>query len=607
MVNNASNTSPSAGRNKRQKTSKSQANPSSQSFKTAPIAVPHNEPDSLILQPGRPSPSLVHPPIPSPLTPHLAQPSESAARIPFSEISVPAVTAARVPSDQVSVPAARAARVPFSHISVPSELRGRGKKRPSEEPSDDGGDDKVFPAAQGALGQASYSEQALLQASLAKRTWQLDRRQRRLEKQEAHMKAHLTGELDAEDDALKEELRELNERLDEVTAELEAKEVELEAKEGELNDKDEELESKDGELAQKETEKKWLRERYLALKGRIHVIHRIWEEDEAPLVSWEENNISYVIQDGEDSVPYSVDRVFGPAAPRESFMAEFQLVLSLAEQGTNVVIFNDGYPGPGKQQTLDDILAALGPGLFAPSRPTNSNRTPGRRNLTISYLEIFGDKIYDLLLRRAHQEVKTHKLRNTATIDISALGTKLTIDSAEWLADCISTGDAKRHLHAPHLGHTVLTITSPLNPKYRTPDAEDPLLGSITIINLAPRQHYPLDDEGKQLEVSEEVDNLNLGWQQLETLFHTKFANNKRVNAGDFKKTTFVKVVGDVLGYTPKKREETEVGRERVVVFVGNVEVDGDLNEEDGEAMLSRRIEFARLVSSYWLRIREEW
>lgn len=143
---------------------------------------------------------------------------------------------------------------------------------------------------------------------------------------------------------------------------------------------------------------------------------------------------------------YFFDRVFTDSASQEDIFNEFENYVTMAYDGGKVVIFAYGQTGSGKTYTLQgtgDSKGILPRALdMLVDMKANSEKVTGRVRISMSVLEIYNEKLIDLLDPKK-ESINIHLKNNTVKL---ANLSKVDIEHAEQLNAVINTASGNRNI-----------------------------------------------------------------------------------------------------------------------------------------------------------------
>ncbi|KAJ7108792.1 P-loop containing nucleoside triphosphate hydrolase protein [Mycena epipterygia] len=154
----------------------------------------------------------------------------------------------------------------------------------------------------------------------------------------------------------------------------------------------------------------------------------------------------------------------------ELFEADVRPLIDVARQGVTVTIFAYGVTSSGKTHTMQGTPADPGviprvvEALFAPSpSPSCSSHEDEQTSVSVSYIEIYKDDVYDLLVARENAP-KLQVRENDAGAVFVAGRAAVRVDGVRAFGEVYSTATARRSVGATLLNrassrsHAVLTL-----------------------------------------------------------------------------------------------------------------------------------------------------
>ncbi|XP_031280252.1 kinesin-like protein KIN-14S [Pistacia vera] len=166
------------------------------------------------------------------------------------------------------------------------------------------------------------------------------------------------------------------------------------------------------------SERKWLYNEVIELKGNIRVFSRCRPLNQAEITngsssvvefdSYQENELQIVSSDSSKK-KFKFDFVFKPKDNQEAVFAQTKPIVTLGLDGYNVCIFAYGQTGTGKTFTMEGTPENRGVNyrtleeLFHISKDKTGVM---RYELFVSMLEVYNEKIRDLLVENSNQHAK---------------------------------------------------------------------------------------------------------------------------------------------------------------------------------------------------------
>ncbi|KAL2254125.1 UNVERIFIED_CONTAM: Kinesin-like protein KIN-14S [Sesamum indicum] len=170
------------------------------------------------------------------------------------------------------------------------------------------------------------------------------------------------------------------------------------------------------------SERKKLYNEVIELKGNIRVFCRCrpLKQDESTSVvefdSSQENELQVTCSDSSRKL-FKFDHVFRPEDNQEAIFAQTLPIVTSVLDGYNVCIFAYGQTGTGKTYTMEGTPENRGVNyrtLDELFRISNERSSIMRYELFVSMLEVYNEKIRDLLVENSNQPVKKLEIKQSA-------------------------------------------------------------------------------------------------------------------------------------------------------------------------------------------------
>lgn len=177
---------------------------------------------------------------------------------------------------------------------------------------------------------------------------------------------------------------------------------------------------------QEYSERKWLYNEVIELKGNIRVFCRCRPLNQVDVANGctsvveldpsQENDL-HIISSDSSKKQFKFDHVFGPQDSQEAVFAQTKPIVTSVLDGYNVCIFAYGQTGTGKTFTMEGTPENRGVNyrtleeLFRVSIERNSVMT---YELYVSMLEVYNEKIRDLLVENSNQPSKRLEIKQGA-------------------------------------------------------------------------------------------------------------------------------------------------------------------------------------------------
>eukprot|EP01104_Vermistella_antarctica_P018143 TRINITY_DN6629_c0_g1_i1.p1 TRINITY_DN6629_c0_g1~~TRINITY_DN6629_c0_g1_i1.p1 ORF type:complete len:565 (+),score=86.79 TRINITY_DN6629_c0_g1_i1:74-1768(+) len=136
------------------------------------------------------------------------------------------------------------------------------------------------------------------------------------------------------------------------------------------------------------------------MESKVHVVVRLrpGNTGATPCARVTQTKAKLVHPNTNDAISYSFDGCYGPSSTQECIYKErVEPVLPTLFDGFNTSVFAYGNTGAGKTHTMQGTLSSPGIIPQAAQRLISLAESKEDTTITVSYLEIYKDKVYDLL------------------------------------------------------------------------------------------------------------------------------------------------------------------------------------------------------------------
>ncbi|XP_064474674.1 uncharacterized protein LOC135388798 [Ornithodoros turicata] len=208
-----------------------------------------------------------------------------------------------------------------------------------------------------------------------------------------------------------------------------------------------------------------LRKKYFQMvqemKGQIRVYCRVkplTENDINKQVSSavvQTDDYTLLVQTPRGDKEFTFDRVFMPSHTQNDVFRETHSLVECAIDGYNVCIFAYGQTGSGKTYTLlgeDGIVRRAFHRIF---QLVEENKTKQEIKVAATFLELYNDRLIDLLNPKGCLEEKLEIRRDASGQTLVPGATVEAVESADHLENCLCRAERNRHVAATQMnGHS---------------------------------------------------------------------------------------------------------------------------------------------------------